>query len=81
MEPPPPFENPKSTRYLFITADYTDLKNKVYGIIDNVPVPFTLPEDDACKLGVTCPMKNGTNYTEKDELPVLSTYPKVSSPS
>jgi hypothetical protein len=51
--------------------------NHVYGVIAKIPIPFHLPVDDGCSLGVKCPIKNGSSLTESVTLPVLSEYPSV----
>ena len=53
------------------------MQNKVYGIIAKVPIPFHLPSDDGCQLGITCPFKAGSSLQESVTLPILSEYPKV----
>ena len=56
---------------------FTDLTNKLYGLIGGVPVPFPLPQADACKLGVTCPMAAGTEYVEAVVLYIESAWPDI----
>lgn len=51
--------------------------NHVYGVIAKVPVPFPLPNDNGCSMGINCPVKNGDNLKESVTLPVLNEYPKV----
>ena len=56
------------------------MKAEVHGIIQGVPVPFPLHDPDACHLsGLTCPLEPGNNYHYTATLPVLGSYPKVSS--
>ncbi|KAI8431952.1 hypothetical protein MSG28_004487 [Choristoneura fumiferana] len=44
----------------------------------NLPVPFPLPQPDACKgSGLTCPLKAGEVANYAATLPVLKSYPKV----
>ncbi|XP_046749488.1 NPC intracellular cholesterol transporter 2 homolog a-like [Diprion similis] len=66
----------------FITyEDATDLKAVVHGTVLIVPVPFHLPNADACQhpeSGITCPMRKGQSYKYKAELPVSTKYPSVS---
>ncbi|KAL5463558.1 hypothetical protein EMCRGX_G032463 [Ephydatia muelleri] len=56
---------------------FTDLINKLYGLIAGVAVPFPLPEADACKLGVTCPMAVGTQYVETVALYIDPAWPSI----
>ena len=68
------FRNPIA----FVEEAFTDLTNKLYGLIAGVPVPFPLPQEDACKLGVTCPIVAGTQYVETVGLTIESVWPDVS---
>jgi Niemann-Pick C2 protein len=49
----------------------------MYGIIAGVQVPYALPENDGCKLGINCPINSGSTYTEVEVFPVLKEYPLV----
>ncbi|CAG9123017.1 Ecdysteroid-regulated 16 kDa protein [Plutella xylostella] len=50
----------------------------VHGIIMSLPVPFPLPQPDACKdSGISCPAPSGTKVSYRATLPVLKSYPKV----
>ncbi|XP_054712583.1 NPC intracellular cholesterol transporter 2 homolog a-like [Uloborus diversus] len=53
------------------------LKTSVHGIIANVPMPFPLPEPDACKTGVTCPVTKGSTYIYKNNLAIRQIYPAL----
>lgn len=53
----------------------TALKARVHGVISGVPIPFSLPQPDACKSGVTCPVKSGENYTYSNKLSIRNSYP------
>jgi len=65
---------------LFPGVADNSVKAEVHGIIQGVPVPFPLHDPDACHLsGLTCPLKPGNNYHYTATLPVLKSYPKVSS--
>ena len=44
-----------------------------------IMIPFSLPENDVCKLGTTCPIKPNTPYTASFTVPVKSEYPPVSA--
>lgn len=58
-------------------VDSNTAVNKVYGIIAKLPVPFHLPNDNGCTLGLSCPFKAGSTNSESVTLPVLAEYPKV----
>ncbi|VVC93421.1 ecdysteroid-regulated 16 kDa protein-like [Leptidea sinapis] len=59
-------------------ADTKTLETVVHGIIMDLPVPFPLPQPDACKdSGISCPLKAGQPAKYKTTLPVLRSYPKV----
>ncbi|XP_028165977.1 ecdysteroid-regulated 16 kDa protein [Ostrinia furnacalis] len=67
-----------------ITIDFTPsldvktIETEVHGVIMNLPVPFPLPQPDACKdNGLTCPLKAGEKANYRTTLPVLKSYPKV----
>ncbi|CAF0850234.1 unnamed protein product [Rotaria sp. Silwood1] len=53
-------------------------KVSIHGIIAGIPVPFPLPDSDACKLGIKCPINNNDINTASLSLPVLSSYPSMS---
>ncbi|XP_068629124.1 ecdysteroid-regulated 16 kDa protein-like [Battus philenor] len=58
--------------------DIKSVETEVHGVIMNLPVPFPLPQPDACKdTGLTCPLKAGQSVSYKSTLPVLKSYPKV----
>lgn len=61
-----------------IEVDSKVAQNKVYGVIAKLPVPFHLPNDDGCQLGLTCPFTAGSELQESVTLPILAEYPKVS---
>ncbi|RNA38862.1 epididymal secretory E1 [Brachionus plicatilis] len=60
------------------TRQLNSLKNLVYGIIAGVKVPFPLPQADACKNGVPCPVAANTVVQEALSLVVLPEYPSIS---
>lgn len=63
----------------FIEKDVEHLKAVVHGVIMDMPVPFDLPNDNACEnCNITCPLKSGETYTYSTSLPVLKSYPRVS---
>ncbi|CAH0726770.1 unnamed protein product, partial [Brenthis ino] len=54
------------------------LETVVHGVIMNLPVPFPLPQPDACKdSGLVCPLKAGDKQSYKTTMPILKSYPKV----
>ncbi|KAM3958769.1 ecdysteroid-regulated 16 kDa protein [Aphomia sociella] len=60
------------------SKDIDALQTEVHGVIMNLPVPFPLPQPNACQDdGIKCPLKAGTQYNYKSTLPVLKSYPKV----
>lgn len=60
------------------TKDVTQMETEVHGIIMNLPVPFPLPQPDACKeSGMTCPLPAGKEVNYKATLPILKSYPKL----
>lgn len=48
------------------------------GVIGGIPVPFPLPDPDACKMGVKCPVNPSDANVAVMSLPVLSSYPSIS---
>ncbi|CAF3665491.1 unnamed protein product [Rotaria socialis] len=50
----------------------------LHGVIAGVPVPFPLPDSNACNLGVKCPIGQGDINLASFSLPVLTTYPSIS---
>ncbi|XP_059045099.1 ecdysteroid-regulated 16 kDa protein [Achroia grisella] len=60
------------------SKDIDSLVTEVHGVIMNLPVPFPLPQPNACQdTGLKCPLKAGTKVSYKATLPVLKSYPKV----
>ncbi|CAH0400150.1 unnamed protein product [Chilo suppressalis] len=60
------------------SQDVNNIETEVHGVIMNLPVPFPLPQPDACKdNGLTCPVKGGQKASYRTTLPVLKSYPKV----
>ncbi|XP_068607925.1 NPC intracellular cholesterol transporter 2-like [Brachionichthys hirsutus] len=51
-------------------------KAVVHGIVAGVPVPFPLDNDDGCKCGIQCPIKQ-QDYNYVTSLPVKSIYPSM----
>lgn len=65
---------------LFVDKEATQLKAVVHGIIGGVPLPFNPPNVDGCTdSGINCPVGAGKTYTYTNSIPVLKTYPSVSS--
>merc|ERR1712212_742647 len=57
----------------------SQLTSSVHGIIAGVPIPFPLPESDACKSTEPgCPLQSGNLATYTFSLPVKSIFPPVS---
>ena len=60
--------------------DASALTNLVYGIVAGVPVPYPLPNPDACNgCNLNCPVKKDQEYTYINTLPVKQDYPDVSA--
>lgn len=53
------------------------LKAVVHGVIAGVPIPFRLPQSDACKTGVSCPLESGESYTYSNKLSIKNSYPPL----
>ncbi|CAF0794343.1 unnamed protein product, partial [Brachionus calyciflorus] len=51
---------------------------KVSGVILGVPIPFPLPESNACNLAATCPASANTENQVALKLPILNEYPSLS---
>lgn len=74
----------KSGQSADLTVEFTSLeptnvvKASVHGIIAGVPLPFPLPQSDACQnSGLTCPLEDKTNYTYTASIPISPAYPKI----
>ncbi|CAF0792011.1 unnamed protein product [Adineta steineri] len=50
----------------------------IHGVIGGIPVPFPLPDPDACKMNVKCPVNANDANVAIMSLPVLSSYPSIS---
>ena len=59
-------------------AEFDDLMVKLCGEIGPTCVDFPLPQSDICKLGVTCPVKQGSQYSFKFTVEVKKFYLPVS---
>ncbi|CAF0852712.1 unnamed protein product [Adineta ricciae] len=60
------------------TAPCKFAKVSIHGVIGGIPVPFPLPDPDACKMQVKCPVNANDVNTAVMTLPVLSSYPSLS---
>ncbi|XP_012278741.1 protein NPC2 homolog [Orussus abietinus] len=63
-----------------VDQDIKDVRAVVFGVILDVPVPFPIPNSDACSdtnSGLTCPLAKGGEYRYKTSLPVSKKYPTV----
>ena len=47
-------------------------------MIGGVPIPFPIPQPDACKGGVKCPVAQGDTNIATLTLPVQQSYPSIS---
>ena len=63
----------------FTPSESTDqCEAKVYGVIEGIPVPFPIPNPDACKnSGLACPLKSGSTDVYTATLPVSKLYPSI----
>ncbi|XP_049841780.1 NPC intracellular cholesterol transporter 2 homolog a-like [Schistocerca gregaria] len=62
-----------------VSEDTSDVKAIVHGILGGIPIPFHIPNPDACQnCGLTCPLHKGGTYTYFEKLPIKRTYPQVS---
>ena len=48
------------------------------GIIGGIPVPFPIPDSNACNLGVRCPVAQSDVNVGSFSVPVLQSYPSLS---
>ncbi|XP_062614730.1 NPC intracellular cholesterol transporter 2-like [Saccostrea cucullata] len=54
------------------------LTAEIYGILAGVPVKFNMPNSNGCRSSnITCPIKNGDQYTYSGVFNVLKTYPNI----
>ncbi|CAN7991117.1 unnamed protein product, partial [Ixodes hexagonus] len=51
---------------------------KAYGVLEHIPIPFQVPQPDACQSGVTCPVQPGGTYVYQGSFPVKEEYPSLS---
>jgi Niemann-Pick C2 protein len=66
-----------SLNFIPNVASHT-LKAVVHGVIATIPVPFHVPNPDACKnSGLECPLIAGKEYHYSTTIPVLKSYPKM----
>lgn len=53
------------------------VKVKVSGVILGIPIPFPLPDDNACNLNANCPAQANSVNSVDLKLPILNEYPSV----
>ncbi|KAF9823401.1 hypothetical protein SFRURICE_006614 [Spodoptera frugiperda] len=59
-------------------SNVKEVQTIVHGVIMNLPVPFPLPQPDACKdNNLTCPLQAGKPVKYHTTMPILKSYPKV----
>jgi len=59
-------------------SDVTKLTASLYGVISGIPIPFPLPQPDACvSCGNVCPISAGTETTYSQALKVEPAYPAM----
>lgn len=60
------------------TTELKTLQTIVHGVIMNLPVPFPMPQPDACKdNNLSCPLPPNKLASYRTTMPVLKSYPKV----
>nr|QJI08243.1 Niemann Pick type C [Histia rhodope] len=60
------------------TQELKAVEAVVHGILMNLPVPFPLPQPDACKdSGLTCPLAANQKVKYVTSLPILKSYPQI----
>lgn len=69
----------KSIELDFVPKEKVDqVKVKLAGKLNNLPVPFHVNPDSACgNYGFECPLEAGKAYKFKMTMPILRTYPKI----
>ncbi|PAA85750.1 hypothetical protein BOX15_Mlig024849g1 [Macrostomum lignano] len=56
----------------------TAVKSVVHGILGGIPVPFPLPDSNACNtMSPKCPLATGSQYVYTNQLEVLQSYPSL----
>ncbi|OQR69614.1 protein NPC2-like [Tropilaelaps mercedesae] len=50
---------------------------KAFGIIAGIPIPYAIPESNACLHGLVCPLKSGVVTKYSQTFPVQRTYPSL----
>lgn len=63
---------------LYKGSESKTLRNLVFGIIAGVKVPFPIPQEDACKVGLPCPLPANVHVKEELYLAILPEYPSIS---
>nr|QBQ04002.1 MD2 domain protein general type [Hemigrapsus sanguineus] len=60
------------------TSQISAVKAEVHGILGGVPIPFPLPNSNACNMsGLNCPLVAGEQYTYQASLPIKRIYPSI----
>ncbi|XP_050299588.1 ecdysteroid-regulated 16 kDa protein-like [Anthonomus grandis grandis] len=58
--------------------DSDTVKAVVHGVVMGAPVPFNLPNPNGCsESGIECPVKSGNVYKYFTNMPVLTSYPRM----
>ncbi|GFG32564.1 hypothetical protein Cfor_12345 [Coptotermes formosanus] len=73
-------KNSSVTLDIYFTTSVTDnnVTAEVHGIIQGLPIPWPLPDPNAChSSGLTCPLQPGNNYHYTATFPVLKSYPRI----
>lgn len=51
---------------------------KAYGVLERIPIPFSVPQPDGCQSGVKCPVQPAGSYTYRGSFPIKPEYPPLS---
>ncbi|GFS39125.1 NPC intracellular cholesterol transporter 2 [Nephila pilipes] len=61
-------------------TDSENLKTVIHGVIGGFPIPFPLPNANACEHSdVECPLQTDETYTYGFEFEVSNSYPKINA--
>lgn len=60
--------------------DEVTFKDKCWGRVLGIWIPFNLPEEENCKATNLCPLMEGESYVYEYSIPVESWYPSMSLP-
>lgn len=59
-------------------VEMNNITVKVFGVIENIPVPYPIPHSNACiKSGLECPLEKGVPATYTQTFPVPKVFPSI----